>query len=378
MRSNRVVDTTYLKRIDSTQSPKEIDLGISPEGFYEKRPMRGIYKLEENQLTYCWAHPNEARPTEFKAESGSRHILVRLARFSTGEQEIAEQLTAAGIYFEVDDDAGWIKSVQLTAEHNPAEYFPIIARLKQIKTIHASNVTNESLATLTGVQHLSWLSVQGDQLTDRGLSVIPSMPKLSSLYLESNSLTDDGLVHLTKMRGNSSLQFKGTRVTADGLKQLEHLSLRALTINDNALATEDVETIVRLFPNLERVSLEDCQIFDTGFKSLAKLSKLKSLNLSGTSFNDQAMNEIVKLKEITNLYLDRTTISDDSLAIAASGLANLQYLSVKGNSAISEKGLKELSESRSLIYIWASPGTFSQDAIQRFNNDAMKSLVYER
>ena len=77
-RINRVVDTTYLKRIDSTQSVKEIDLGISPEGFHENRPMSGIYKLEENQLTYCWAHPNEARPTEFRAEPGGMASFWRM------------------------------------------------------------------------------------------------------------------------------------------------------------------------------------------------------------------------------------------------------------------------------------------------------------
>ncbi len=378
MRFDRVVDTTYLKRIDSAQSPKEIDLGISPEGFYETRPMSGIYKLEENELTYCWAHPNKSRPSEFKAEPGSRHTIVRLERFSTGEQEILKQLSKDGIMFELDDEAGWTKTVQLTTDQNPADYFPIIAKLKKIKTIHASNVDDKSLAELAGLKHLSWLSLHGDQLTDRGLSIIPSLPKLSTLHLDSSSLTDDGLVHLTRMPANSELLLKGTKVSSYGLKQLKQLSLRALTINENELTTEDLEAIVNIFPNLLRISLEDCQIADAGFDSLAKLSKLMELNLSGTSFNDQAMKEIVRIKTISNLKLDRTTITDDGLATAAKGLANLQYFSVRGNSKISDKGLKELYNAKNLIYFWASPGTFSSKAMKRFNNDAVKSRVYER
>ena len=62
-----------------TQKPKTIDL-MPTEGDSKGQVILGIYELNEKTRKLCIAPAGKARPTEFKSESGSEHILVTFER----------------------------------------------------------------------------------------------------------------------------------------------------------------------------------------------------------------------------------------------------------------------------------------------------------
>ena len=377
MRVDRAVSTTYLKGIDSSHSPKQIDLGLAPLGFAELRPMYGIYKLEEDRLTYCWAGPFKDRPKEFSAAEGSGHTLVNLERFSTGEQDIEKFLAEAGVQFTKQEEVGWIESIELTPDHEPSEYFPTIANLTRLKSLTASNVDDGVMTWLRNHEQLASLNLQGDSLTDRGIEMLVELPALRSLQIDSTSTSDAALASIARLP-LTSLTLKNTRISIGELPQLGHLQLRLLQLFDRELTDQDFQTIVQAFPNLEQLKLDGCSFSQSALDSLDGLEKLQVLSLPQTTVNDEGMQSIARLQTLTNLYLDGTDITDESLALAANSLLNLQYFSVKENSKITDNGLENLLPASKLIYFWASPGTFSADTRKRFNDAPQKSRVYER
>lgn len=71
-------DREWFFALDESSSPKAID-------FYDKksRVVRGIYKLEGNQLTLCTVAPGRPRPTEFSKYTSSSYtgsILTKARR----------------------------------------------------------------------------------------------------------------------------------------------------------------------------------------------------------------------------------------------------------------------------------------------------------
>ena len=68
-----------LLRLDTFPQPKVIDMLLT-EGQDTGKTMQGIYELGEETQKACYAGPNQARPTEFTAPSGSGNILVVLRR----------------------------------------------------------------------------------------------------------------------------------------------------------------------------------------------------------------------------------------------------------------------------------------------------------
>jgi uncharacterized protein (TIGR03067 family) len=70
-------DTVYMKAkytIDATKTPKTIDYEVIDGPFKGKKQL-GIYKIEDDKATFCFAAPDKDRPTKFESKAGSDQIL---------------------------------------------------------------------------------------------------------------------------------------------------------------------------------------------------------------------------------------------------------------------------------------------------------------
>jgi uncharacterized protein (TIGR03067 family) len=60
--------------LDATKTPKQID--IVPDGAAAGVVIRGIYTVEGDRLTMCYAAPKQERPKAFESKEGSAHTLM--------------------------------------------------------------------------------------------------------------------------------------------------------------------------------------------------------------------------------------------------------------------------------------------------------------
>jgi uncharacterized protein (TIGR03067 family) len=60
--------------LDATRSPRQIDL--LPDPPFKGKPIPGIYKIEGDKLTICYAAPGGKRPEAFASKEGSGITLM--------------------------------------------------------------------------------------------------------------------------------------------------------------------------------------------------------------------------------------------------------------------------------------------------------------
>src|SRR5437773_2528929 len=68
------------------KSPKEID-SLYTSGPASGKTVKGIYKIEGDTITYCWAEPDKDRPKEFESKSGAGVTLMVLKRVKEEDKD---------------------------------------------------------------------------------------------------------------------------------------------------------------------------------------------------------------------------------------------------------------------------------------------------
>ena len=61
-------------KVDPAKTPKQID-AIDTEGPFKGKTSLGIYKLEGDKFTVCFAPPDKERPKEFSTKSGTGQFI---------------------------------------------------------------------------------------------------------------------------------------------------------------------------------------------------------------------------------------------------------------------------------------------------------------
>jgi uncharacterized protein (TIGR03067 family) len=68
-------DRLYMKAkivVDPAKKPKAIDYTVT-EGFNKGKKLLGIYEVDGDMVTFCFARPGKDRPKEFTSDTGSGH-----------------------------------------------------------------------------------------------------------------------------------------------------------------------------------------------------------------------------------------------------------------------------------------------------------------
>jgi uncharacterized protein (TIGR03067 family) len=69
LRDGKIVEEVTIK-LDTSKDPKVVDSTLAKD-----QVAAGIYKLEDDQFTLCYAKPGKDRPVDFKAKEDTGHSL---------------------------------------------------------------------------------------------------------------------------------------------------------------------------------------------------------------------------------------------------------------------------------------------------------------
>ena len=209
----------------------------------------------------------------------------------------------------------------------------------------------EHLGHLTTLESLNIISTK---FNDDWVPHLAGLTNLKTLRVVNNGkLTDAGMEQLAGLKNLENFNFVGTAITGaayakfDGFTKLTRISHRGSSIND-----EGLKQLCEHLPNLESISLAHAKFTDAGAPNLAKLTKLKGLELGASKATSKALEGILKLPleylqlgegfeapeciplikgiaTLKRLTLTNATKFTDAELTAVAGLTQLEHLELK-------------------------------------------------
>ncbi len=197
----------------------------------------------------------------------------------------------------------------------------------------------EHLGHITTLESLNIISTK---FSDEWMPNVAKLTHLKALRFTNNGkLTDAGMVQLAGLKDLESFSFVGTAITGrayakfDGFTKLTRVSHRGNSIDD-----EGLKDLCDHLPNLESISLAHAKFTDAGAPNLAKLTKLKSLEL-GAHATPAALKNITALP-LENLQLGEGFDKSESLPIVK-GIKTLKRLTLTNCKTTTDDDLKLLA-----------------------------------
>ncbi|MGA0133436.1 MAG: leucine-rich repeat domain-containing protein [Opitutales bacterium] len=144
---------------------------------------------------------------------------------------------------------------------------------------------------------LESLNVISTKFNDAWMPPVARLANLRVLRFTNNGkLTDAGMAQLAGLRQLENFSFVGTQMTGrayahfEGFTKLTKVSHRGSSIDD-----EGLRLLCEHLPNLESISLAHAKFTDAGAPHLAKLTRLKGLELGTSKATPQALKHIAGL-----------------------------------------------------------------------------------
>lgn len=223
-------------------------------------------------------------PHDFRAWTGATLGLGILALAACGQpngpansRRAPAQSGHVGDHVHSHDEAGAENSAPPTPQPPFDEQAAAVARGERdaIELDRATDITDERLDRLRGLENLRGLRLLGAPLTDAAIDRLA------------------------------------------GLKNLERINLDSPRLGDAAAAA------LGKLASLQQVRLANAQITDAGLKELAKLTALRYLILDGTQIGDAGLQSLSQCQKLESLYVEGTPVTADGVERLRKSLGGL-------------------------------------------------------
>ncbi len=201
---------------------------------------------------------------------------------------------------------------------------------------------------LSHITTLESLNIIATKFNDAWMPHIAKLTNLKTLRFTNNGkLSDAGMVQLAGLKNLEQFSFVGTQITGrayakfDGFTKLTRVSHRGSSIDDEGLMQ-----LCDHLPNLENISLAHAKFTDAGAPNLAKLSKLKGLELGTSNATPQTLRHIAKLP-LEYLQLGEGFDSPESIPFIKD-LATLRRLTFTNVKPLTDSDLKAVAGMKQL------------------------------
>jgi internalin A len=278
--------------------------------------------------------------------------------------------------------------------------------LEELTLNTAEALTDAAASYLRANKSLRKLVLRGVDITDVGMPYLAALTGLKSLDLSHTMIGDVGLESLPALSELEELNLGGTRITGTNLNFLKLLpKLRKLSFNGiqrrNAgacwtpLITDlDLNTI-SLLSRLEDLNLGvgvslgktgvpvgagNCrvtggiQLTDLGVAKLAKLTRLRQLDISGAKITPAGLSALTKLPDLERLSLWNCKALDDSIAPVLAVLRKLHNLDLSYTS-VSDETLKTLAALSDLKVVYLTDTKVTGAGVDAFRKQNPESFV---
>lgn len=221
--------------------------------------------------------------------------------------------------------------------------------------------------------------VDAPKLEDYFISDVPlrhlqieAAPRISGLSFQE-PLPPNAVV-----KGVTNLKFfaAGGATCTDAIvsEVLQSKGLKKLTLAFTQLAPETMQSIARL-SDLEYLVLTGSPVDDRLVEAIAGLSKLRVLRLDHTHVTNRSISVVSKLKQLELLDLGEQQISAQDASLLISSLTSLKTLNLAGLALSEEQHLQKIANLTSLRMLDLSRCELSDEQLASLARNAPSSLV---
>lgn len=256
-----------------------------------------------------------------KTADGQSLKLVDLAVPGAGPHDHRKDDPYDAAFFEHLGHLGTLESLNVISTKFNDEWMPHIARLTRLKTLRFTNngkLTDAGMVQLAGLKDLETFNFVGTQITGKAYARFEGFTRLTRVSHRGSSIDDEGLKELCDHLPNlENLSLAHAKFTDAGAIHLAKLTrLKGLEIGTTKATSQSLV-------HLARLPLEYLQLGE-GFESAASiplikdLATLRRLTLTdATKLTDADLQAIAAMKQLESLELGRAPLPDERLSVLA-------------------------------------------------------------
>jgi hypothetical protein len=222
---------------------------------------------------------------------------------------------------------------------------------------------------------LESLNVIATKLSDDWIAPLGRLTNLKTLRFTNNGkLTDAGLEQLAGLKNLEVFSFVGTGMKGhayakfEGWTKLTRCSHRGSSIDD-----EGLQQLCEHLPNLESISLAHARFTDAGAPHLAKLTRLKSLELGTRNASPKCLESLIKMP-LESLQLGDGLDAPEGIALVKA-ISTLRRLTLTNAKPLTDADLKLTASLTQLEHLELSGIDLSEERLPVLGNFAfLKSM----
>ena len=195
----------------------------------------------------------------------------------------------------------------------------------------------EHLGHITTLESLNVISTKAN---DEWIKPLGKLINLKSLRFTNNGkLTDAGMETFAGLTNLETFAFVGTQITGKAYAKCANWTkVTKVSHRGSKIDDEGLQALCEHLPNLESISLAHAHFTDAGAVHLAKLTKLKGLELGTHNASASALQNLAGLP-LESIQLGEGFHSTEALTIVK-GFPALRSLSVTDGSKLTDDDLK--------------------------------------
>jgi hypothetical protein len=222
-----------------------------------------------------------------------------------------------------EEAAEWLRSLNVPLADAKGFVAPTPESIAEVKwasfaRVPAGKLNAADLAKLKALPKLEELVFGGNAGTDAGVAEIAkAAPRLRRLWLFRSAVTDAAFPHVATMGELEALHLAGLRISASALVEVARLKkLRVLELDDTNVGDAGLDAI-KAMPALAEISFKDMRgVGARGMTALAGLRRLDTLHL-GFAEVDDSLEKLAASRTLRQLVLLRATVTDARAAAIA-------------------------------------------------------------
>ncbi|MDB5320015.1 MAG: protein-coupled receptor [Phycisphaerales bacterium] len=266
-----------------------------------------------------------------KTEDGQSLKLVDLAVPNAGPHDQRKEDPYDAAFFDHLGHITRLESLNVISTKFNDAWMPHIAKLTNLKTLRFTNngkLTDAGMEQLAGLRNLVQFSVVGTQITGRAYAKFDGFTKLTRVSHRGSQIDDEGLKELCDHVPNlESISLAHAKFTDAGAVHLAKLTkLKSLELGTHNATPAALKNLANL--PLESIQLGEGFHSGDAFATVKAYPSLRSLSITdGSKLTDADLSIIANITQLHSLIMDRLALPDERLPVI-SGFAHLKSLTL--------------------------------------------------